>query len=300
LSIVISPKLLLDRLAFPEGPRWHDSWLWFSDVTNKQVVRVNVDGRHEVVATFDDRPSGLGFLPDGSLLVVAMTQRRLLRVAEGKVEPYADLRDFGGDFANDMVVDADGRAYVGLRSAALKPGFPTPDIADAPDLVVAVEPSGKASIAADHLVSPNGTVITPDGRMLVIAETYAHRLTAYDRATDGTLSGRRVFAAVDGVYPDGICLDDDGAVWVGSPYSDEFVRVRDGGEITDRLAIPGGVACALGGDRRATLFLLAVDGDGLPKPGASVSNSPVLHGDAVFDGGCIWMMPVDHGGAGWP
>ena len=136
--------------------------------------------------------------------------------------------------------------------------------------------------------------------MLVLAETYAHRLTAYDRATDGTLSGRRVFAAVDGVYPDGICLDDVGAVWVGSPYSDEFVRVRDGGEITDRLAIPGGVACALGGDRRATLFLLAVDGDSLPKPGASVSNSPVLHGDAVFDGGCIWMMPVDHGGAGWP
>ena len=295
-----APKRLLDHLAFPEGPRWHDGWLWFSDVTNKRVVRVDVGGRHEVVATFDDRPSGLGFLPDGALLVVAMTQRRLVRVAGGKVELYADLRDFGGDFANDMVVDADGRAYVGVRSAALKPGFALPDAKDAPDLVVVVDPSGSASVAADRMVSPNGTVITPDGRTLVIAETYAHRLTAFDRARDGTLSGRRIFAEVDGVYPDGICLDDDGAVWVGSPYSDEFVRVRDGGEITDRLSVPGAVACALGGVDRATLFLLAVDGTALPKPGASTGTAPVLHGDSVFDGGRIWTMSVDHGGAGWP
>jgi sugar lactone lactonase YvrE len=297
---VHAPKLLLDRLAFPEGPRWHEGWLWFSDVTNKRVERVDIEGHREIVATFDDRPSGLGFLPDGVLLVVAMTQRRLLRVVGGKVEPYADLRDFGGDFANDMVVDADGRAYVGVRSAALKPGFAVPEAKDAPDLVVMVGPTGDASIAADQMVSPNGTVITPDGRMLVIAETYAHRLTAFDRARDGTLSGRRVFAQVDGVYPDGICLDDDGAVWVGSPYSDEFVRVCDGGEITDRLSVPGGVACALGGDNRTTLFLLAVDGAALPKPGTSMSTAPVLHGNAVFDGGCIWTMPVDHGGAGWP
>jgi sugar lactone lactonase YvrE len=297
---VHAPKLLLDHLAFPEGPRWHEGWLWFSDVTNKRVERVDVEGRREVIATFDDRPSGLGFLPDGALIVVAMTQRRLLRVTAGKIEPYADLRDFGGDFANDMVVDADGRAYVGVRSTALKPGFPMPEAKDAPDLVVMVDPSGNASIAADQMVSPNGTVITPDGATLVIAETYAHRLTAYDRASDGTLSGRRIFAEVDGVYPDGICLDDEGAVWVGSPYSDEFVRVRDGGEITDRLSVPGGVACALGGDNRTTVFLLAVDGTALPKPGASTSTAPVLHGNAVFDGGRIWTMPVDHGGAGWP
>jgi sugar lactone lactonase YvrE len=297
---VHAPKLLLDHLAFPEGPRWYEGWLWFSDVTNRRVERVDVEGRREVVATFDDRPSGLGFLPDGSLIVVAMTQRRLLRVAAGKIEPYADLRDFGRDFANDMVVDADGRAYVGVRSAALKPGFAMPEAKDAPDLVVMVDPSGNASIAAGQMVSPNGTVIAPDGRTLVIAETYAHRLTAYDRASDGTLSGRRIFAEVDGVYPDGICLDDDGAVWVGSPYSDEFVRVRDGGEITDRLSVQGGVACALGGDNRTTLFLLAVDGTALPKPGTSTSTTPVLHGNAVFDGGCIWTMPVDHGGAGWP
>jgi sugar lactone lactonase YvrE len=294
---VNAPRLLLDRLAFPEGPRWHDAWLWFSDVTNRRVERVDVGGRHEVVATFDDRPSGLGFLPDGALLVVGMTQRRLLRVVGGIVEPYVDLRDFGGDFANDMVVDGDGRAYVGIRSAGLRPGFA---VADAPDLVVAVEPSGDAAIAADQLVSPNGTVITPDGRTLVIAETYAHRLTAYDRAADGTLSGRRVFASVGTAYPDGICLDDDGAVWVGSPYTDEFIRVRDGGEITDRLSLPGGVACALGGTNGTTLFFLCVDRAALPTPGSAANATRVLHGDVTFDGGQIWTMSVAHAGAGWP
>ena len=271
------------------------------DVTNKRVVRVDSDGRHEVVATFDDRPSGLGFLPDGSLLVVAMTQRRLLRVTNGRIESYADLRDFGGDFANDMVVDGDGRAYVGIRHSSLRPGFPAPAAGDEPDLVAVVEPSGDAAIGADHLISPNGTVITPDGRTLVIAETYAHRLTAYDRATDGTLSGRRVFADVGTTYPDGICLDDEGAVWVGSPYTDEFVRVRDGGQITDRVPVPGGVACALGGADGRTLFLLAVDPVALPKPGvAATTVTPVLHGNAVFDGGRICTQPVARAGAGWP
>jgi sugar lactone lactonase YvrE len=291
---------LLDGLAFPEGPRWHDGWLWFSDVTNKRVERVAPDGRREVVATFDDRPSGLGFLPDGSLLVVAMTQRRLVRVTGGKIEPYADLRDFGGDFANDMVVDAHGRAYVGVRSAKLRAGGPIPSPADAPDVVVGVDSSGRAWVAADQLVAPNGTVITPDGRTLVVAETYAHRLTAYDIGDDGSLSARRVYAPLAGVYPDGICLDDTGAIWVGSPYSDEFVRVREGGEITDRLAVPGGVACALGGENRRTLFLLAVDPTALPKPGASVEGTPVLHGSASFAGGRILARPVVHGGAGWP
>jgi sugar lactone lactonase YvrE len=294
------PTLLLDRLAFPEGPRWHDGWLWFSDVTNRRVERVAFDGHREVVASFDDRPSGLGFLPDGALLVVAMTQRRLLRVVDGTVEPYADLRDFGGDFANDMVVDGDGRAYVGLRSAQLRPGLPVPEPRDAPDAVVVVGPTRHAELAATQLVAPNGTVITADGRTLVIAETYAHRLTAYDRGADGSLSKRRVFAQLDGVYPDGICLDDAGAVWIGSPYSDEFVRVREGGEITDRVPVPGGVACALGGDDRRTLFLLAVDPTALPKPGSSVAGTPVLHGNASFDGGRILAMPVERGGAGWP
>jgi sugar lactone lactonase YvrE len=291
---------LLDGLAFPEGPRWHDVWLWFSDVTNKRVERIAPDGRREVVATFDDRPSGLGFLPDGTLLVVEMTQRRLVRVVGDRIEPYADLRDFGGDFANDMVVDARGRAYVGVRSARLRAGGPVPAPDDAPDVVVAVDPFGSAWVAADRLVAPNGTVITPDGRTLVLAETYAYRLTAFDIGDDGSLSGRRVYAPLDGVYPDGICLDEAGAIWVGSPYSDEFVRVREGGEITDRVPMPGGVACALGGAGRRTLFLLAVDPTALPKPGSSVEGTPVLHGEVSFEGGRIVTREVDDAGAGWP
>ena len=299
MARVNNPAPLLDGLAFPEGPRWHDGWLWFSDVSNKRVVRVALDGRHEVVATFDDRPSGLGFLPDGTLLVVAMMQRQLLRVAGGTVGPYADLRDFGGDFANDMVVDREGRAYVGVRSAQLRPGFAVAE-GDAPDCVVVVDPSGQASVAADRLVAPNGTVITPDGRTLVLAETYAHRLTAFDRGPDGSLSARRVFATLDGVFPDGICLDDEGAVWVGSPYSNEFVRVLEGGVITDRVAVAGGVACALGGPDRHTLFLLAVDPTALPKPGVAAATTPVLHGDVTYEGGRISTMTVERAGAGWP
>ena len=295
-----APTLLLDGLAFPEGPRWRGDWLWFSDVTDKRVMRVDVEGHREVVATLDDRPSGLGFLPDGSLLVVAMTQRRLLRLFNGRIEPYADLREFGGDFANDMVVDGDGRAYVGIRSTQLRPGFALPPEGDEPDVVVAVEPSGEMSIAADHLVSPNGTVITPDGRTLIVAETYAHRVTAYDRAADGTLTGRRVFAGVDSTYPDGICLDDAGGVWIGSPYTDEVIRVVVGGQVTDRISLPGGVACALGGSDGRTLFMLCVDPAALPKPGTTANATRVLHGTVTFDQGRIWTMSVAHAGAGWP
>jgi sugar lactone lactonase YvrE len=218
----------------------------------------------------------------------------------GTIEPYADLRAFSGDFANDMVVDRHGRAYVGMRSAQLRAGGPIPAAADAPDVVVLVDASGNARVAADGLVAPNGTVITPDGRTLVVAETYAQRLTAYDIADDGALARRRVYAALPGVYPDGICLDETGAIWVGSPYTDEFVRVREGGEIVERLSVPGGVACALGGPSRRTLFLLAVDPTALPKPGASVEGTPVLHGNATFDGGRILTRTVTDGGAGWP
>jgi sugar lactone lactonase YvrE len=223
-----------------------------------------------------------------------------VRVAGGAIEPYADLRDFGGDFANDMVVDRHGRAYVGVRSAKLRAGGPIPAMGDATDVVVAVDASGNARVAADGLVAPNGTVITPDGRTIVVAETYAHRLTAYDVDDDGALSQRRVYAALPRVYPDGICLDETGAIWVGSPYTDEFVRVREGGEITERLSVPGGVACALGGPSRRTLFLLAVDPTALPKPGASVEGTPVLHGNATLDGGRIFTRTVTNGGAGWP
>jgi sugar lactone lactonase YvrE len=293
------PIVFVDGLAFPEGPRWYGDRLWLSDVVNGHVVRIALDGTREIAAAIGDRPSGLGFLPDGSLLVVAMTTHALWRVAKGKAELYADLRDFGGDFLNDMVVDADGRAYIGVRHSDLRAGFPMPEPPNAPDSVILVQPDRSASVGADQLVSPNGSVITANGRTLIVAETYVHRLTAFDRAPDGTLHSRRVFADVAGAYPDGICLDAEGAIWVGSPYTDEFVRVREGGEITDRIEVPGGVACALGGPDRRTLFLLAVDPSSLPRPGV-LPDTDLLHDATSFAGGRVLTQQVAVGGAGWP
>jgi sugar lactone lactonase YvrE len=199
---------------------------------------------------------------------------------------------------NDMVVDGEGRAYVGTRVASVRPWGPLPGPDEAPDSIVMVHPGGAAVVAADRLVSPNGTVIAPDGRTLVVAETYAHRLIAYDRAEDGALSNRRLFAELDGVYPDGICLDEEGAVWVGSPYSGEFVRVRPGGEVTDRMALAGAVACALGGEGRRRLFLVCVDPAALPRPDAAPQHPQ--NWTARFDKGCVRTITVACPGAGWP
>jgi sugar lactone lactonase YvrE len=291
-------SVLIDHLKFPEGPRWHDDRLWFSDMAGKAVITVSLDGNSDVVARLDDRPSGLGFLPDGTPVVVSMTHKRLLRLVHGRAELHADLGDFPGDMLNDMVVDGEGCAYVGTRVASLRPWSTPSDLQEAPDSLVIVHPSGDAAVAADRLISPNGAVISSDGRTLVIAETYAQQLVAYDRGPDGALSNRRLFARVDGAYPDGICLDEEGAVWIGSPYSGEFVRVRQGGEITDRFGLAGAVACALGGEERDRLFLLCVDPAALPAPDATSGRVPIWSGG--LDRGCVWTMSVDCPGAGWP
>ena len=293
------PTQLLDGLAFPEGPRWSDGKLWFSDLRNKTVTTVTPDGSSEVVLRLEDSPSGIGFLPDGTPIVVSMNDRKLLRMVGGRAELHADLREFPGDFINDMVVDDQGNAYVGTRSAALRPGFAIPEGDEAPDTIVMVRSGGQAEVAADHLVSPNGTAISPDGGTLIVAETYAHRVMAYDRAPDGSLANRRVYAEVGDVYPDGLCLDRDGAVWIGSPYTGTFVRVREGGEVTDQLPLPGAVACMLGGEDRRMLFLLGVDPAALRVPGEA-SGGLLRDRERPFTGGHIWTMAVEHPGAGWP
>jgi sugar lactone lactonase YvrE len=294
-----SIEVLVDGLGFPEGPRWHGEHLWFSDFTRRSLYRVDLEGRTEVVVELDDTPSGLGFLPDGSAVVVSMQKRRLVRVSDGGVALHADLTHLGGDFLNDMVVDAEGNAYVGTRTRDMRPSYtPLPGSCEV-DALVFVAADGHARVAADHLIAPNGTVIAPDGSFLVVAETYAHRLTRFDRRADGSLCNRRVFADVPGLFPDGICLDDEGAVWFGSPYTNEFARVRDGGEVTDRVPRPGGVACMLGGERRSTLFLLGVDPGGLPLPDSTAS-PPDQSSRTPPSGGHIWAMQVPHCGVGWP
>jgi sugar lactone lactonase YvrE len=245
----------LDGLAFPESPRWHEGALWFSDFYQQHVRRVTPDGICETVLEIDDQPSGLGWLPDGRLLVVAMRQRKLLAFDGHRVDEYADLSRHAPAFCNDMLVDGLGRAYVGNM------GFDLPARAPfAPTVLLLVTPDGQVHVAAEDMHFPNGTVLTPDGRTLIVAESYGQRLTAFDVQPDGSLHKRRVWAQLEGkgVGPDGICLDEEGAVWLASPVSREVLRVREGGEVTHRIATPEqAVACMLGGADRRTLYVLA-------------------------------------------
>ena len=291
--------MVLDGLASPEGPRWHGDRLWFAHFADRTVNRLGPDGKREVVIQTEDRPSGIGFLPDDTPIVVATGTCRLLRLVAGGTEVHAELAGMGGDYLNDMITDGDGNAYVGTRTWALRPSrSPLPARCEIDSLVL-VHPDGKAQVAAEHLISPNGMAVSPDGSFLVVAETYGQRLTRFDRAPDGSLSNRRVFAELPGAYPDGICLDEEGAVWVASPYTSEFLRVRDGGEVSDRLSLPGGVACVFGGEDRGTLFLLGTDPAGLPVPD-SAAPLPQRSADEPLTGGHIWTLAVPHGGAGWP
>lgn len=250
------PRVLLSGLRFPEDPRWRDGRLWFSDMHDGRVVALDGEGRDETVLTLDDEPSGLGWLPDGRLLVVSVRERKLLRrEADGRLALHADLSPVLPFHANDMVVDAQGRAYVGNFGFDLNAGE-TPK----PTTLALVHPDGRVAVAANDLAFPNGSVLTPDGRTLIVGETMAARLTAFDVAADGTLSKRRVWAQLEKAVPDGICLDAEGAIWVASPISHGCLRVREGGEILDRIDVEtNAYACMLGGADRKTLFLCTAE-----------------------------------------
>jgi sugar lactone lactonase YvrE len=247
---------LLTGLVFPEGPRWHDGKLWFSDMHGPRVMTVDLAGQSEEVVEVPGQPSGLGWTPDGKLLVVSMTDRRLLRLEVDGLVEVADLASLASFHCNDMVVDAHGRAYIGNFGFDLdgQGQFATAAL-------IVVEPDGRARIAADELAFPNGSVITPDGRTLIVGESFASRLTAFEIAPDGSLGGRRQWAKLEGAVPDGICLDAEGAVWVASPVSNELLRVREGGEVLDRIPTSqSAIACMLGGPERRMLFVLTADG----------------------------------------
>lgn len=239
-------------LAFPESPRWHEGALWFSDFYTRRVMRVDEERIAQPVCEVPGQPSGLGWLPDGRLLVVSMKDRKLLRLDPQGLVTVADLSVHAPAPCNDMLVDAKGRAYVGNFGFDLHARAPF-----APTVLLMVTPAGAVSVAAQDMHFPNGTVLTPDGRTLVVAESYGQRLTAFDVAADGSLSNRRVWAQFGGrTGPDGICMDAEGAIWIASPVSREVLRVREGGEVVDRFVTEDqAVACALGGEDGRTLFV---------------------------------------------
>lgn len=234
-----------DGFCFGEGPRWHDGALWFSDMLGAAVHTVDLTGAMTTVPLPGRAPSGLGFTPDGALLIVSTEDRQLLRYTDGAVAVLADLAPLVPANLGDMVIDTVGRAYVGSQSRG-------------DGVIVRVDPDGTTSVVATGLDFPNGMVITPDGATLVVAESTGRRLTAFTLC-DGELSGARVFAdGLDGP-PDGLTIDADGGVWTALTLANRFDRITDGGTVTHRVDVGDRVAIApaLGGPDGRTLFLLS-------------------------------------------
>ncbi len=246
------------NLSFPEAPRWRAGQLWFSDMVAKRLCTVDAGGTVRTLARFDEMPGGIGFLPDGTPLVVATTSARVLAVRDGRAEVYAELRDVARGHCDDMAVAVDGTAYVGVV------GKVTADMQRAPSggAIVRVTPAGRVSRDAEDLAFPNGAVVT-DKRMLLVNETFAERVTAFDIADDGSLTGRRTWARLPGMHPDGLAVDIDGAAWVGCYREGKFVRVVEGGEVTDVISTGGRWATGveLGGPDGTTLFVCTADTD---------------------------------------
>ncbi|RJF99315.1 SMP-30/gluconolactonase/LRE family protein [Noviherbaspirillum saxi] len=245
-------ETVVDGLAFAEAPRWHENMLWFSDFYTHKVMRLRLGGEPETVCEVAGQPSGLGWLPDGRMLVVSMNDRRLLRLDHDGLNTVADLSDLTPHHCNDMVVDRKGRAYIGNFGFDMLNRAPVQST-----VLLMVDVDGSIRPVADELLFPNGAVITPDQSTLIIAETFGKRLTAFDIAADGSLGRRRVWANLGEASPDGICLDAEGAVWVASPTTSEFLRVREGGDIADRISVQDqAIACTLGGPEGNTLFMV--------------------------------------------
>lgn len=241
---------------FLEGLRWHNGQLWASDFFGGEVLTFAADGTTTTVATVPGAPSGLGFLPDGTALVVSQADASIQSIgADGSLSVYADFSDIAGGPGNDLLVTPEGHAYVGNFGFAIGSEEPKPTV------LAHVDPSGTVRAVEGDVLFPNGMAATPDG-VLLVAETFRHRISAYDIGADGTLSGQRIWAQLEDSYnPDGIALDSDGGVWFGNALTlgepSGFYRVIEGGELTDKVPTPTSqaIACAFGGDDLATLYL---------------------------------------------
>lgn len=257
-SDVRSPELLIGGLDFGEGPRWHDGVLWYSDFFQHRVYTVSTDGKRETVLDLgSEQPSGLGWLPNGDLLVVAMLKRQLVRYDGQKTSVHADLSDIATWHCNDMVVSDSGVAYVGNFGYDYGSDA-EPKTAD----LAAVFPDGRKIVATTNLNFPNGCVITPDDKTLIVGETFSCRYSAFSILPDGKLSEGRLWAEMPGRLPDGCTLDSENGIWFADAFSTQVVRVVEGGEITDVIDLPQRTfACMLGGNDGKTLFILTASSD---------------------------------------
>jgi sugar lactone lactonase YvrE len=288
-SSVVEAQPLLTGLVIGESPRWHENRVWFANWGTEEIIAVDLEGNAEVVGK---GAPGLGWsidwLRDGRMLVTG--QGLMRRELDGSMVGHADLSDLGVNDFNEIVVDGRGNIYIN-GGCDFEPGE-----GNAPGIIALVTPDGSVRRVADAIAFPNGMAVTPDNSTLIIAESFAGRLTAFDIADDGGLSNRRVWA--DGVGPDGICMDAEGAIWTGvGQMGDNLVgRVREGGEVLDRVQLDMPCfACMLGGEDGKTLFMLAADW--------RISDSPADNIARLTGGprtGRLLTAPAPAPGAGWP
>ena len=278
------PLVLIGDLAFPESPRWHDDRLWVADWGARELVAVDLDGRSERVVSLPSFPSCFDFLPDGRLLMVsARDGLLLLREPDGSVVTHADLSGLSNFPWNDIVVDGRGNTYVNNI------GFDFPGGEFAPGVLALVTPDGQARQVADGLEFPNGVLVSFDNATLIVAESYANRLGAFDIAADGSLSNQRVWADLGDGVPDGICLDEDGAVWYADVPNRRCVRVGERGEVLQTVEVDRGCfACMLGGPERGTLFMVTNEWRGTENMAAGERTGQVV------------SVPAPARGSGWP
>ena len=283
-------KIFLEGIVWGEGLRWHDDRLWLSDIYGKKVLRAGMDGCAETACEVPAMPSGLGFLPDGRLLIVA-GDGKVLRQDGDTLTEVADLCKLAVA-SNDMVVDKRGNAYIGSYGYDIRTYKGGP----AEGWITLVKPDGEMTVAGRGMMCPNGLVVTPDGKTLIAADTLAKQLVAYTIEEDGSLSERHVWAEMT-AGPDGIGLDAEGAVWAATPHAGEVVRVQEGGKVLARVPCQDTpLCCALGGPERKTLFIVTVPvGNDLT---AEEMND--LDSAASKAGSKVHVLAVDVAGAGCP
>jgi sugar lactone lactonase YvrE len=250
-TVRLTTEVLLTGLKFPESPRWHDDKLWFVDMDDHKVLTIDMQRNVETILERPNRVSGLGFTPDEKLLVVSMEDNKLFRLDPDGIKEVADLSKFNPFLLNDMVIDKKGRAYIGNFGYDYFNNKPF----NLTNLAM-VSPNGDMQIVAKEMAFPNGMVITPDDKTLIVAETMAAKLSTFDIQEDGTLINRRVWANLKSLPPDGICLDEEGGIWLAAPGRHRAVRVLQGGKITHIVKVENDAyACMLGGPDLTTLFI---------------------------------------------